>query len=52
MLVVSFSYTYVSAVMLMGGMASPYTQAYLPLSLYVSTRPNQKWLTPVLLDSF
>ncbi|XP_077564426.1 uncharacterized protein LOC144179875 [Haemaphysalis longicornis] len=34
MLVVAFAYGYTSLVMLMGGIISPYTQAYLPLSLY------------------
>ncbi|XP_077525316.1 uncharacterized protein LOC144136668 [Amblyomma americanum] len=34
MVVVSFADGYTSLVMLMGGIVSPYTQAYLPLSLY------------------
>ncbi|KAG0410883.1 hypothetical protein HPB47_011999, partial [Ixodes persulcatus] len=33
-LMVSFAFAYVSSVMLLGGISSPYTQAYLPLSLY------------------
>ncbi|XP_064486781.1 uncharacterized protein LOC135399047 isoform X2 [Ornithodoros turicata] len=34
LLLITFSYLYTSTCMLMGGICSPYTQAYLPLSLY------------------